>query len=150
MAAIVASADGGAASGERQHFGPTEDEVRQTQLSSLLRERGPMMELNCGGVVHCVYEETLRRVPHTLLANLVDDADVRAKLPRDPKGRIFFDRHPQAFFEILVRAVSSIRPAPAQPSLCACPDSRHTPFAELLPHRDTSRTANHGAHDLGV
>ena len=112
MAAIVASADGAAAGGERQHFGPTEEDVRQTQLSSLLRERGPMLELNCGGVVHCVYEETLRRVPHTLLANLVDNADVRAKLPRDAKGRIFFDRHPQAFFEILVRAFFLICPEP--------------------------------------
>ena len=37
--------------GERQHFGPTEEDVWQTQLSSLLRERGPMLELNCGGVV---------------------------------------------------------------------------------------------------
>ena len=106
MAAIVASADGAAGAAAGHHFGPTEEEVRQSQYKSLLRERGPMLELNCGGVVHCVYEETLRRVPDTLLANLVDDEAVRAKLPRDEKGRIFFDRHPQAFYEILVRGAA--------------------------------------------
>ena len=105
MAAIVgAAADAGMGAGGAQHFGPTEDEVREMHYKSLLRERGPVLELNCGGVVHAVYEETLRRVPDTLLANLVDNADLLAKVPRDAKGRIFFDRHPQAFFEILVSA----------------------------------------------
>ena len=118
MAAIVASStagEAGAHQGGAHHgasgFGPTEEQVRQIQYKSLLRDKGPMIELNCGGTVHCIYEETLLRVPNTLLSNLVKDADVRAKLARDAKGRIFFDRHPQAFFEILVRAPSSPQPS---------------------------------------
>lgn len=123
MAAIVAAAESGMGSGGAQRFGPTEDEVREIQYRSLLRERGPVLELNCGGVVHCVYEETLRRVPDTLLANIVDSADLRAKVPRDANGRIFFDRHPQAFFEILVSAgvdQTTQQPRPVLTRLVAC------------------------------
>ena len=104
MAAIIAAADGAKVGGlVAEGGGPTEEEVREKAYKSLLRDHGPMLELNCGGTVHCVYEETLRRVPNTLLANLTEDKEVRDKLMRDSAGRIFFDRHPQAFFEILVR-----------------------------------------------
>lgn len=120
MAAIIAAADGAAGGGGHQDsrsFGPTEEEVQHTQYKSLLRDHGPLIELNCGGTVHVIYEETLSRIPNTLLSNLVKDADVRAKLARDSKGRIFFDRHPQAFFEILVRHRRPPAACPASPPL---------------------------------
>lgn len=144
MAAIIAAADGAKVGGlAAEGGGPTEEEVREKAYKSLLRDHGPMLELNCGGTVHCVYEETLRRVPNTLLANLTEDKEVRDKLMRDSAGRIFFDRHPQAFFEILVR------PSVPRPENGCTESGADSRAAELLPHGDPDGATDDAPHGLG-